>query len=223
MNLMRTCSAVLASGLILIVLIAGGYALSSDVEALRSLRWFWMGTQITIIAAAVLLLSALSPSSPGEGPGGGRTVWALCALAALELTVFHAPANPSLPGRAWYPETPALRFLQENTQGTRIAGLGNRIYPNAAAVYGLADLRTSNPLKPFPYVLAVAPVSTSMPNSASSLSFATSSFFTFRPLMTRFAPSFENAVAMPYPMDPADPSLSAANPAPVMMMVLPVK
>jgi hypothetical protein len=34
--------------------------------------------------------------------------------------------------------------------------------PNANLVYGLADIRISNPLKPFPYVQAVSPVSTSI-------------------------------------------------------------
>jgi len=52
---------------------------------------------------------------------------------------------------------------------------------------------------------------------------AVSSFFTFRPVMARFAPSLAKAVAMPNPMEPAEPSFSAAKPAPVMMMVLPVK
>jgi hypothetical protein len=172
-------AAVLAGGLALIVLIAWGYLLSADLEALRSLRWFWMGSQIAVVAGSAFLLILRSPSSPGEGgregtgeegrggegPGGGSVtwpMWVLCAIAAIELIVFHAPANPSVPRRAYYPETPAFRFLQENARDSRIAGLGNRIYPNAAAIYGLADVRISNPLKPFPYVQAVAPVSTSI-------------------------------------------------------------
>lgn len=146
-------SAVLIGGLVLVVLIAWGYLLSADLEALRSLRWFWMGTQIAVVVGTAILLGS-------ERFRKGIAV--LCALAAAELLIFHAPANPSLPRSAWYPETPAFRFLQENARGTRIAGLANRIYPNAAAVYGLADVRISNPLKPFSYVQAVAPVSTSI-------------------------------------------------------------
>src|SRR4051794_22653779 len=83
----------------------------------------------------------------------------LCALVAAELLVFHQPANPSLPRSAYYPVTPLIRFLQENADGTRIAGLETRILPNAAAVYGLADVRISDPLKPFAYAQAVGPVS----------------------------------------------------------------
>ena len=169
-------AAVLLGAAILLGLIAWGYLLSADVAALRSLRWFWMGAQLATVAITAFFL-CLSPSSPGEGgregtgeegrggegPGRGlRPVWVLCALAALELLVFHRPANPSLPRSAYYPVTPAFRFLQENADGSRIAGLANRVLPNAAAVYGLADVRISNPLKPFPYVQAVGPVSASL-------------------------------------------------------------
>jgi len=115
-----------------------------------------------------------SPSSPGEGGwegtgeegrgGEGRAgrrsaVLVLCALVAAELLIFHRPANPSLPRSAYYPVTPLIRFLQENADGTRIAPLETRILPNAAAVYGLADVRISNPLKPFLYAQALGPVS----------------------------------------------------------------
>jgi hypothetical protein len=78
---------------------------------------------------------------------------------AAELLIFHRPANPSLPRSGYYPVTPLIRFLQENVDGTRIAPLETRILPNAAAVYGLADIRISNPLKPFLYAQAVGPVS----------------------------------------------------------------
>jgi hypothetical protein len=67
-----------------------------------------------------------------------------------------------LPREGFYPVTPAIRFLQANAGGFRIAGLGDRLLPNAAAVYGLADIRISNPFKPFSYVQTLAPVSASV-------------------------------------------------------------
>jgi len=146
-------TAVGAGALILIGLISWGYFLSADVAALRSLRWSWMGLQLAAVAGTALLLITRKRA---------WTAWALCTVAALELLVFHAPANPSLPRSTWYPETPAFRFLQENAGDSRIAGIGNRLLPNAAAVYGLADIRISDPLKPFSYVQAVAPVSASI-------------------------------------------------------------
>ncbi|MFL6236282.1 MAG: YfhO family protein [Thermoanaerobaculia bacterium] len=162
--------AVLAAAAVLLGLIAWGYLLSADVSSLASLRWLWMGTQLAAVAGAALLFCLRSrtltpgpspvPSRP-PSPGEGRrvAVLALCALLAAELLVFHRPANPSLPRSAYYPVTPLIRFLQDNAGGTRIAALDTRLLPNAPAVYGLADVRISNPLKPFPYAQAVGPVS----------------------------------------------------------------
>src|SRR5436305_207506 len=142
--------AVLVSALVLLGLIAWGYLLSADMKALAALRWFWMGTQLAAVAGTAVVLSL--------GCRRASTL-VLCALTAIELLIFHQPANPSLPRSAYYPVTPLIRFLQENADGTRIAGLETRILPNAAAVYGLADVRISDPLKPFAYAQAVGPVS----------------------------------------------------------------
>jgi hypothetical protein len=144
--------AILTGAAILLGLVTWGYLLSAEVEALRTLRWFWMGLQLAMVAGAAGLLLLRKRS---------WAVWALCAVAALELIVIHLPANPSLPRSTYYPTTPAIRFLQENAGGSRIAGLANRLLPNASAVYGLADIRISNPLKPYLYVQAVGPVSAS--------------------------------------------------------------
>jgi hypothetical protein len=67
-----------------------------------------------------------------------------------------------MPRSGFYPTTPAIQFLQKNAGGFRVAGLADRLLPNAAAVYGLADIRVSNPFKPSPYVQALAPVSASL-------------------------------------------------------------
>jgi len=117
------------------------------------LRHLWMGCQLAAVAAAGGFLVLRRPR---------WTAWAFAALAAAELLVFHAPANPSLPRSAFYPVSPAIRFLQENAAGTRIAPLANRLLPNAPAVYGLADVRISNPMKPALYAQAVGPVSASV-------------------------------------------------------------
>jgi hypothetical protein len=141
---------VLAGALALLGLIAWGYLLSADMKALAALRWLWMGTQLAVVAGTAVLLYLRCRRA---------STLVLCALVAVELLIFHRPANPSLPRSAYYPVTPLIRFLQENADGTRIAGLENRILPNAAAVYGLADVRISDPLKPFAYAQAVGPVS----------------------------------------------------------------
>jgi hypothetical protein len=144
--------AILAAGAILLGGIGWSYGLSMDVQALREMRWLWLGLQVAVVAGTAGMLSF------GRGKSARLT---LCGLVAVELIVFHRPANPSLPRSAYYPVSPLIRFLQENAGADRVAGLSNRMLPNANLVYGLADLRISNPLKPFAYAQAVGPVSAS--------------------------------------------------------------
>jgi len=145
--------AVAAAALLLLGLVAWGYrgspppAGAVDVESLRA---FWFGLQLAAVAVAgIVMMSRAKPWRLG----------ALLVLAAAELLVLHGPANPGLPRRDFYPATPAVTFLQEHADGSRIAGLMEQLLPNSAAVYGLADLRISNPLKPQLYVAAIAPAS----------------------------------------------------------------
>ncbi len=147
-----------ACALVLLGLVTWGYLLSPERLELLGLRRFWMGAQLAAIAAigATLIVSSRRT----------RTVWMFSGLAILELLIFHRPANPSLPRSAFYPVTPVLSFLQdnlqdnlqENAEGYRVAGLGDRLLPNSASIYGLADIRISSPFKPFSYVQALAPV-----------------------------------------------------------------
>jgi hypothetical protein len=154
--------AVLTAGAILLGAIAWAYwwgdRLPVDVQALRALRWLWLGLQLAVVAGTAGLMAFGATS----GRRGNFASLALCALVAIELIVIHRPANPSLPRSAYYPVTPLVRFLQDNAGGTRVAGLANRILANALTVYGLADVRISNPLKPFPYVQAIGPASASI-------------------------------------------------------------
>src|SRR3954464_5585822 len=76
---------VLAGALVLLGLIAWGYLLSADMKSLVALRWFWVGTQLGVVAgtAVVLYLRCRRAS-----------MLALCALVAVELLIFHQPAHP---------------------------------------------------------------------------------------------------------------------------------
>lgn len=78
-----------------------------------------------------------------------RLAWGLPALLAADLALAHAPANPGLSGALLYPETPAVRFLEEQTAVgiARLAGTGTVLHPNAAMVYGLYDVRGDTPVK----------------------------------------------------------------------------
>jgi hypothetical protein len=144
---------VAAGAAVLLGLVAWGYLLSPEVKSLLISRRLWMGLQLAVVAATALVLLLARTSKP---------LWILTTLAAVELLVIHGPANPSLPRSGFYPTTPTIGFLQANAGGYRVAGLGDRLLPNAASVYGLADIRVSNPFKPFSYVQALAPVSASV-------------------------------------------------------------
>jgi len=144
---------VAAGAAVLLGLVAWAYLLSPEIKSLLYSRRLWMGLQLAIVAATALVLLRRQTS---------KSLWILTALAAVELLVLHGPANPSLPRSAFYPTTPAIGFLQANAGGYRIAGLADRLRPNAASVYGLADIRISNPFKPFSYVEGLAPVSASV-------------------------------------------------------------
>jgi hypothetical protein len=142
------------AGALLLGLITWGYLLSPQMKVLLFARRLWMGLELAVVAGAALVLLLRR--------GKAKPVWILIALAAVELVVIHRPANPSLPRGGYYPTTPTIGFLQENAKGFRVAGLANRLLPNAASVYGLADIRISNPFKPFSYAQALAPVSASV-------------------------------------------------------------
>jgi Bacterial membrane protein YfhO len=149
---------VLLGGAILLAAIGWAYGLSAEVQALIVPRRIWLGLQLAAVAGTAGVL-AFGPTSTR---GGKFARVALCGLLAAELLAIHQPANPSLPRSAYYPGSPLIRFLQESSGSFRMVGLANRMLPNANLVYGLTDLRISNPLKPFPYVQAVSPVSTSI-------------------------------------------------------------
>jgi hypothetical protein len=60
--------------------------------------------------------------------------------------------NPVLPVEAMYPVTPLIATLQRLQAATprndpfRIVGIGAALFPNAQAMYGLADIRTHDPM-----------------------------------------------------------------------------
>ncbi len=142
---------------------------SVPANSLRSLRLGSLGLQLGVLAAsALLLLVAGRPRPEGSGRALGPPLRGvgLIALLAFELVWFLGPANPGQPARLFYPVTPPLAFLQERLAADpgwpRMAALGPDFQPNSAALYGLADMRTTNPLRPYQVSLVTRPVSVSL-------------------------------------------------------------
>ncbi len=104
-----------------------------------------LGTEIAWIAGAggLALLLALSLRLP---PGRRWTAWLLLpGLLVVDLVAAHAGTNPGLPVGELYPATGAVRFLQGRPE--RVGGLGTALFPDAAMVYGLYDVRGDSPVK----------------------------------------------------------------------------
>jgi hypothetical protein len=98
---------------------------------------------------AVLLLSALFALPPR-----GRQLAAMLVGAAIVAELWTASDgwNPVLPDEAMYPKTPLIATLQRLEAATprnapfRIVGIGAALFPNTQAMYGLADIRTHDPM-----------------------------------------------------------------------------
>jgi hypothetical protein len=93
--------------------------------------------------AAVALILTLSLKLSRER----RWAWwpVLPAVALIDLLLAHGGILRAVPLDRLYPETGAVRFLQD--QEGRVAGLGEALRPNAALVYGLFDPRGDDPVK----------------------------------------------------------------------------
>jgi hypothetical protein len=112
---------------------------------LSTLRYGTLALQLGALAVTAFLLSR-------AGNPRGALLW----VVAIELLVIHGPANPTATAALFYPRTPSIAFLEERLDPwQRMAGLGPALRPNFPSVYGLADPRSSNPIKPAPYIEAI--------------------------------------------------------------------
>lgn len=145
-----------------------------DPGALAGLRRGTLALQLAVLAAAAagLLVRRRRVRQGGEGSGGmgaatgaaegsgetvrGWQVWAGAALVAGELLAIHAPANPPVLSALYYPRMRPIAFIAERLDPWhRMAGVGPALRANIPSIYGLADPRSSNPIKPAAYVEAI--------------------------------------------------------------------
>jgi hypothetical protein len=89
--------------------------------------------------------TALAASSWLPAAGRSRLAWLAPALLLGELALAHRMVNPGVSSASLYPSTPAVRFL--TAQLGRVAATGAVLRPDAAMVYGLADVRGDSPVK----------------------------------------------------------------------------
>ncbi len=108
----------------------------------------------TAMTAIVPSMVVLALSALFALPQRGRHIAAMIIGAAVVAELWTATEgwNPVLPAEAMYPKTPLIATLQRLQAATprndpfRIVGIGAALFPNAQAMYGLADIRTHDPM-----------------------------------------------------------------------------
>ncbi|MEO8383287.1 MAG: YfhO family protein [Acidobacteriota bacterium] len=132
--------AMISAGLVLAVgvILAVGASLIRDAEILA-------GTSPSFVAAAtvaellplailaILLVLRVNPR---------YALPAVLALLLIQRVAEDGGMYPSLPEKAFYPEVPIIRRIQQDTSGPfRVVGLYYALIPDTAALYGLEDAR----------------------------------------------------------------------------------
>jgi hypothetical protein len=115
-----------------------------------------LALHLTVLASGAIWL-AQSPRllRTASRPLALALAWGGSLLIAGELLAIHAPANPSSPSALYFPSIPSVDFIRARLDAWhRMAGMGAALRPNLETVYGLADPRSANPLKPSAYLEA---------------------------------------------------------------------
>lgn len=123
--------------------------------AATALSWLWAGPALaaagltgrhlawSVAAAAAAALALGARWVPVRARG---LAWALVpALLAVDLAAAHGRTYVPTPLTELYPRTELVEFLAGRPG--RIVGVGEALRPNAAMVYGLADVRGDTPVK----------------------------------------------------------------------------
>ena len=113
-----------------LVLRSARIAAGVDPDLLTTLA----AAELASVFALSLLLAFRTPSR--------IALPAVLALVLLQRTLVDGAMYPTLPARAFYPDLPILRAMQNDRSGPfRMVGLHYAFLPDAAALYGLEDAR----------------------------------------------------------------------------------
>jgi len=114
-----------------------GTGIGTGLAGLDAASRSFVMNQLWIVAGGLALAVAVTlPRWPARMVAGVAVGWI-----AVDLLWFATGYNPAIPRSQYYPATNAIRALQSDTSSFRILGLSNVLLPNAAAVYGLDDVR----------------------------------------------------------------------------------
>jgi hypothetical protein len=110
-----------------------------EIHTLDSSHRAFLRRQVLILAGGmiVVLFSVLWPAH-----WNGWIPMVLClSWTAGDLLCFGTGYNPSIPRDLYYPQTPAIEWLQKDDSLFRIFGGPRVLTPNCAEVFGLSDAR----------------------------------------------------------------------------------
>ena len=126
------------------IVLAVGVVLGIGASSLRDTE-IRAGTDpslIVLITLAELLPLAILATLLALRANPRWATGAVLALVLLQRVYVDGGMYPSLPAKAFYPEIPLLRHLQEDTRAPfRVVGLYYALIPDTAALYGLEDAR----------------------------------------------------------------------------------
>ena len=110
---------------------------------------FWpqaVELQIAPVVAATVATALISAAALAWAPR------AIPVALAVDLGVLLLLSIPGHGRSEFYPETGAIRFLEQHAEGYRIAGVGGSLFPNTSSMFGIADIRVHDPSAPEAYL-----------------------------------------------------------------------
>lgn len=129
----------------------------------------WVLTATVALACLLALMGDALPTERSPGYEGflALQLAAIAAVAALfrrrlllasmtTLALLPTVAAfdnwiPASSAFSYYPETPAVRYVQERAEGYRVTGLHSALLPHSAAFFGLEEVRGYDPMAFAPY------------------------------------------------------------------------
>ena len=119
-----------------LVLAADGSEVDSLLPRIHGQIGFWAVVALVGALAAVALIVAMLAGGPRSPAAAG-----LAVLALVEGSIFAGPFQPQVPAAENPPPSAAVAWLQAHQGDSAIAAEGLMLIPDAAAYYGLHDVR----------------------------------------------------------------------------------
>ena len=135
----------IAAGFLLLVgglLCILGWNVATKLHTLDSAHRIYVSGQF-LVALGSLIMAGFMLVKLSSNDRWLRTLLVL-GWTAIDLLVFARGYNPAITHDRYYPNAPAIEWLQKDRSSFRILGLGNALIADTASIYGLSDARGSD-------------------------------------------------------------------------------